>query len=170
MGIFVTMNPGYAGRSNLPDNLKQLFRGMAMMKPDRNLIGQVTLYSQGFRTAEYLSSKIVLLFQLCKDQLSNQSHYDFGLRSLKSVLRSAGVLKREDMRDNKRDDASDWKIIEQSLLVKSMCMTVVPKLVQQDLGLFRNLLSAVSVLFFARFVCFFAWFMSDVRDLLFFGG
>mmetsp|Transcript_1490 Transcript_1490/g.2131 ORF Transcript_1490/g.2131 Transcript_1490/m.2131 type:complete len:4632 (-) Transcript_1490:106-14001(-) len=145
MGIFVTMNPGYAGRSALPDNLKQLFRGMAMMKPDRNLIAQVTLYSQGFRTAELLSSKVVLLFQLCKDQLSSQSHYDFGLRSLKSVLRSAGALKRKDMTENEgeRGEDADWKAIEQELLVRSMCMTIVPKLISQDLGLFQNLLSAV---------------------------
>eukprot|EP00466_Bigelowiella_natans_P012270 jgi/Bigna1/52380/estExt_Genewise1Plus.C_70193 len=143
MGIFVTMNPGYAGRSNLPDNLKQLFRGMAMMRPDRNLIAQVTLYSQGFRTAEFLSPKIVLLFELCKDQLSSQSHYDFGLRSLKSVLRSAGGLKRKDIAASQHGENPDWKEIEQNLLVKSMCMTVVPKLISQDLGLFKNLLRAV---------------------------
>ncbi len=66
-GIFITMNPGYAGRSNLPENLKQLFRQMAMVKPDGELIAQVMLYSQGYKTAERLAGKIVSLFDLCKD-------------------------------------------------------------------------------------------------------
>lgn len=63
MAIFVTMNPGYAGRSNLPDNLKKLFRSLAMTSPDRQLIAQVMLYSQGFRMAEKLASKIVPFFK-----------------------------------------------------------------------------------------------------------
>ena len=67
LGVFITMNPGYAGRSNLPENLKQLFRQMAMVKPDGELIAQVTLYSQGYQTAEKLAGKIVSLFDLCRD-------------------------------------------------------------------------------------------------------
>jgi dynein heavy chain 1 len=65
-----------------------------MISPDRELIAQVMLYSQGYKTAERLAAKIVPLFKLCFEQLSSQSHYDFGLRALKSVLTSAGNLKR----------------------------------------------------------------------------
>jgi dynein heavy chain 1 len=148
--------------------LKQLFRGMAMTQADKLLIGQVMLYSQGFRTAEDLSGKVALLFQLCEAQLSSRSHYDFGLRALKSVLRSAGNLKRafiasaaaraaaEEEAEKKEAEDVDEKggppapkakktpaEEEQDLLVKSICATIAPKLVSADVSLFSTLVRAV---------------------------
>ncbi|KAI9501195.1 dynein heavy chain [Coemansia spiralis] len=147
-GIFITMNPGYAGRSNLPDNLKKLFRSFAMTKPDRDLIAQVMLYSQGFRQAELLASKVVPLFNLCAEQLSQQPHYDFGLRALKSVLVSAGNLKRDRLQrvgggDHADDETSGSAQEEQSLLIQSIRETVMPKLVAQDIHLLSSLLEDV---------------------------
>lgn len=141
IGIFITMNPGYSGRSNLPDNLKQLFRSLAMTQPDRQLIAQVMLFSQGFRTAETLANKIVPLFILCKEQLSDQCHYDFGLRALKYVLVSAGNIKRDKL--DKMGSAALEDVAEQQMLIQSVCETLVPKLVNEDIALLFSLLSDV---------------------------
>lgn len=146
VGIFITTNPTYAGRSNLPDNLKKLFRNMAMTHPDRELIAQVMLFSQGFRTAETLASKIVPFFNLCLEQLSPQPHYDFGLRALKAVLVSAGQLKREHMLNGGDADAgADVSIdmSEQEILIQSVSETIVPKLIAEDVPLLKSLLSDV---------------------------
>jgi dynein heavy chain, axonemal len=58
-GIFVTMNPGYAGRAELPDNLKILFRPVSMMIPSYGLVAQVMLFAEGYTEAQRLSIKMV---------------------------------------------------------------------------------------------------------------
>jgi dynein heavy chain 1, cytosolic len=107
---------------------------MAMTRPDRELIAQVMLFSQGFRTAESLASKIIPFFNLCDEQLSPQSHYEFDLRALKAVLASAGILERERLlgANSNADEALGLShaISEQIIVIQSV--TVVPKLVAND--------------------------------------
>lgn len=95
------MNPagkGYGGRSKLPDNLKQLFRPVAMSVPDNELIAETLLFSEGFKHAKKLAAKIVSLFKLMRQLLSSQQHYDWGLRALKTVLNTGGQLIQQELK------------------------------------------------------------------------
>ena len=93
-GIFITMNPGYAGRTELPDNLKSMFRPISMIVPDSAMIAEIILFGEGFSQCKLLARKVNTLYKLAIQQLSKQDHYDFGLRALVSVLKYGGVKKR----------------------------------------------------------------------------
>ena len=129
-GVFITMNPGYAGRTELPDNLKALFRPIAMMVPDYALIAEVFLYGQGFVDARNLAEKMTQLYKLSSEMLSPQSHYDFGMRALKSVLSMAGRVKRL------MPDAP-----ESEILIQAMNNSNIPKLIGNDKNLFQSLIT-----------------------------
>ena len=80
----------------LCDNLIYYFRPCAMVVPDFELIAEIMLVAEGFIDARQLARKFLTLYSLCRELLSKQDHYDWGLRAIKSVLVVAGSLKRGD--------------------------------------------------------------------------
>ena len=142
------MNPGYAGRTELPDNLKALLRPISMMVPDSAVIAEIMLQSEGFLESKVLAKKITTLYALMMQQLSKQDHYDFGLRAIKSVLNMAGSLKRS------RPDEREQVLLRQacrsvaafslyscpSLTFFCLSDMNAPKFVSEDVPLFTDLL------------------------------
>ncbi|ELW68256.1 Dynein heavy chain 17, axonemal [Tupaia chinensis] len=129
VGLFITMNPGYAGRTELPENLKALFRPCAMVVPDFELICEIMLVAEGFLDARLLARKFITLYTLCKELLSKQDHYDWGLRAIKSVLVVAGSLKR-----------GDPSRAEDQVLMRALRDFNIPKIVTDDLPVFMGLI------------------------------
>ncbi|CAE7570289.1 DYH1B [Symbiodinium sp. CCMP2456] len=138
-GIFITLNPatkGYGGRQKLPDNLKQLFRPVAMSVPDNELIAEVMMFAEGFMSAKVLAQKIVALFLLSRQLLSSQQHYDWGLRALKPILTLAGRL----LQETKAEQAEPLREDEESvILLKAVRMNTLSKLTFADSKRFQDL-------------------------------
>ena len=167
--VFATMNPFYKGRTQLPDSVKSLLRPVCMTVPDFIMISQISLYSFGFRLSKMLANRISTVFKLCEEQLSTQDHYEFGLRTLKSVLTAASNLRARAHADSKvpislirrfaANSASHEALVnsgkitdnktalssevELSIILRSLYMCNKPKLVGQDEQIFKNILEDV---------------------------
>ena len=99
------------------------------MIPDYRLIAEIMLFAEGFGEAKILSQKMVQLYKLSSEQLSQQDHYDFGMRAVKSVLVMAGTLKRANV-----------GMAEDAVLIRAMRDANVPKFLKDDLPLFAAII------------------------------
>lgn len=101
-----------------------------MVVPDFELICEIMLVAEGFQDARVLARKFITLYTLCKELLSKQDHYDWGLRAIKSVLVVAGSLKR-----------SDAGRPEEEVLMRALRDFNIPKIVTDDMPVFIGLIA-----------------------------
>ena len=100
-----------------------------MVVPDFELIAEIMLVAEGFLEARVLARKFLTLYTLCKELLSKQDHYDWGLRAIKSVLVVAGTLKR-----------GDKGRPEDQVLMRALRDFNTPKIVTDDVPIFMGLI------------------------------
>ena len=115
-----------------------MFRPITVVVPDLELIWENMLMAENFTGAKLFAKKFTTLYALCKDLISKQMHYDWGLRVIKSVLVVEGIFKREDP-----------DLDERVLLMRALRDFNFLKIVAHDLdifmGLIRDLLPNIDV-------------------------
>ena len=132
LAVFITMNPSYIYRSELPDNLKTLFRPISVMMAEKMKICEIKFLSEGYQTSSQLSQKLTSSLEVMEQQLSKQNHYDFSLRAIIAILKHASLLKK--------------KVIttDESVFVKMAITEIIkPKLVEEDEEIFNTIMITI---------------------------
>lgn len=124
--ICLTMNPRYLCRNDLPDSVRILFRNVSMISPDLELISRVSLEAAGFRGAKEHTKRIIHFLSLCSQKLSQQLHYDFKLRDLKTILGTC-------------EDYFQQFDNEDHVLLQSLRDVLEPKIFIHDVPLYKGI-------------------------------
>ena len=133
LAIYITMNPQYIFRTELPENLKILFRPVALKAADRQRICEIKFLADGYpaQIANSLAKLLIVSLDVLMQQMSHQSHYDFSLRAVMNILKYASTLKNLQGHD------------EIFILRMAICDMLKPKLTGNDEEIFDNVLSSV---------------------------
>ena len=133
--VFITLNPGYAGRTELPMDLKNLFRSVSMVVPDAVFITEILLFSSGFKNAQELSRRVCSVQALANVLMQQASvvKFDFGLRAIKAIVGIAENLKQQvqniwesDLPDIVNEDALDGVRYKSDQIIKDVQDEVDP--------------------------------------------
>eukprot|EP00439_Symbiodinium_sp_Y106_P068404 s1229_g11.t1 len=131
--VNITMNPGYAGRSELPDNLKAGWKWAGWNArgetPCDHFPAKALFRPCAMMAAALLREGAVGSLRLSSEQLSSQEHYDFGMRALKSILVRAGALRRQ----------YGGSRPEQVLALSALNDVNLPKFTRNDIPLFLGI-------------------------------
>uniref|UniRef100_A0A1B0AQ10 Dynein heavy chain, cytoplasmic n=1 Tax=Glossina palpalis gambiensis TaxID=67801 RepID=A0A1B0AQ10_9MUSC len=145
-GIFVTLNPAgadYGGRQKLPGNIQALFRPIVMQQPEPQEIARVMLFVEGYQQADEIAERCVELFNMCAKILTNQRHYDWGLRELKTILLACGKELREHSATATSKTTDVVGDREMLLVVRCLRTSIISKLTRQDVTRYDMLLQNV---------------------------
>lgn len=136
----VTMRPeGETGTTDLPLNLKALFRPVYMVAPDYGHICESVLIAYGFQAAGPLARKATALHRFSMGSLSQEAARHFGLRELRAALARAAHLRTDAVKRQHGREDSDVGVIETFALARALAETIGGRLTGEDTKTFRNL-------------------------------
>ncbi|XP_026667107.1 dynein heavy chain 12, axonemal-like [Ceratina calcarata] len=118
--------------SNIPDNLKVLFRTTSMIMPDTRRIVEVEISAGGVINSKLLASKLITLYEILSDQLWCESCNNFNMYSIKAIIRSMIYLKRSCPEED-----------ENVLLLRSLIDIILPRLCRADIHIFTSVMRNV---------------------------
>lgn len=122
--IFMTTN---VQRQNCPlsNNLKIRFRPISIEMPDMEHIIRMKLNTLGFREASKIAVKLVKLYEVQRARLTPQNYYDYGLRTLASILDSLS-------------HCQGTKTTELEVIVRKLASFHLPKMHELDRFVFKE--------------------------------